>query len=102
MGRLSSAGIATRYGLDGAGIESRWGASFSAPFQTGRGAQPASYAMGTGSFPGLKRRGRGVDHPPTSSAEVEGRVELCICSSALSWPVLGRNVTFTFKGLNVW
>ena len=38
MGRDSSVGIATRYGLDGLGIESRWGARFSAPAQTGPGA----------------------------------------------------------------
>ena len=31
----SSVGIATAYGLDGPGIESRWGARFSAPVQTG-------------------------------------------------------------------
>jgi len=36
---------------------------FSAPSQTGFEAHPASYTMGTGSFPGLKRPGRGVDHP---------------------------------------
>ena len=36
-------------------VESR----FSAPVQTGPGANPASYTMGTGSFPG-----RGFDHPP--------------------------------------
>ena len=35
MGRDSSVGIATRYGLDGPVIESRWGARFSAPVQTG-------------------------------------------------------------------
>ena len=29
--RHSSVGIATRYGLDGPGIESRWGVRFSAP-----------------------------------------------------------------------
>jgi len=34
-----------------------------APVQTGPGAHPASYTMGTGSFPGIKRPGRGVDHP---------------------------------------
>ena len=51
-GRDSSVGIATRYGLDGHGIESRWGAGFSAPAQTGPGAHPASCTMGTGSFPG--------------------------------------------------
>jgi hypothetical protein len=29
------------------------GARFSAPVQTGHGAHPASYTMGTGSFPGV-------------------------------------------------
>jgi len=36
---------------------------FSAPVQTSTGAHPASYTMGTGSSPGVKRPGRGVDHP---------------------------------------
>ena len=49
----SVVGIATGYGLDGPGIESPWGLS-SAPVQTGPGAHPASYTMGTGSFPGVK------------------------------------------------
>jgi len=40
------------------------GARFSAPVQTGTGAYPPSYTMGTGSFPEVKRPGRGVDHPP--------------------------------------
>jgi len=40
------------------------GASFSAPFQTGPEAHPAPYKIGTGFFPGVKRLGRGVDHPP--------------------------------------
>jgi hypothetical protein len=40
------------------------GAKYSAPVQTGPGAHPASYIMGTGSFPGVKRPGRGVEHPP--------------------------------------
>ena len=47
VGRDSSVGIATRYGLDGPGIEARWGARFSAPVQTGPGAYPASCTMGT-------------------------------------------------------
>ena len=76
MGRDSSVGIATHYRLDGPGIESRWGARFSTPFKTGPGVHPASYKMGTGSFPGVKRPERGVDHPPPSSAEVKERVEL--------------------------
>ena len=63
---------------------------FSAPVQYSPGAHPASYTMGIGSFPGVKRPGRGVDRPSLSCAEVEGRVELYICSSSgTSWPVLG-------------
>jgi len=34
------------------------------------------HTMGTGSFRGVKRPGRGTDHPPLSRAEIEGRVEL--------------------------
>ena len=60
----SSVGIATRYGLEGPGIESRWGARFSAPVQTCPGAHPASYTTGTESFPGVKRPRRGVEHLP--------------------------------------
>ena len=50
----SVVGIATGYGLDGPGIESRRGARFSAPVQTCPGAHPASCTMGTESFPGVK------------------------------------------------
>ena len=39
-------------------------ARVSAPIQTGPGAYPASYTMGTGSFPEVKWPGHGVDHPP--------------------------------------
>ena len=39
------------------------GVRFSTPVQTGPGAHPASYKMGTGSFPGVKRPGRSIDHP---------------------------------------
>ena len=89
-GRDSSVGIATRYGLDGPRIESRWEGRFSAPVQTVSGALPASYAVGTGSFPGVKWPGRGIDHPPPSRAEFEGRVGLYLYSpSGPSWPVLG-------------
>ena len=67
----SSVGIATGYGLDGPGIESRWGARFSPPVQTGPGAHPASCTMGTGFFPGGKERpGRDADPSPPSSAVV--------------------------------
>jgi len=81
----SSVGIATRYGY-----RIPVGARFSAPVQTGPRAYSASYTMGTGSFPGVKRLGLGVDHPLPSSAEVKERVELYIYSpSGPSLPVLG-------------
>ena len=41
------------------------------PVPTGPGVHPASCTMGTGSFPGVKRPRRGLNHPPTSSAEVK-------------------------------
>ena len=73
------------YGLGGPGIEPRWGVEIFGP-----GAHPASYTMGTGSFPEVKRPRRGVDHPPPYSAKVKERVELYVYSpSEPSWPVLG-------------
>jgi hypothetical protein len=77
MGRYSSVGIVTCYGLDGPGIESR----VSAPVQTDPGAHPASCTMGPGSFPS----GRGVELTP-SSAEVKERVRLYLYSPSM--PVL--------------
>ena len=48
-------------------------------------------------FPGVKRPECGVDHPPPSCGEVEGRVELYICSSSRpSWPVLGRSLLYRY------
>jgi hypothetical protein len=75
VGRDKSVGVATGYGLDVPGSNPGL-ARFSAPIQIDPGAHPASYTMGTGSFPGVNRPGRGVDHPPQSSAEVKERVEL--------------------------
>jgi hypothetical protein len=45
----SSVGIATCYGLNGQGIESRWGRDFRS-VQSGPEAHPASFAMRTGSL----------------------------------------------------
>jgi len=77
--RDSAVGIATRYGLDGPGIESRGEERFSAPVQTGSGAHPASCTVGTGSFPGVKRPVRGVDHPQPYFYSTSGP----------SWPGIG-------------
>jgi hypothetical protein len=103
-GRDSSVGIATRYGLDGPGIESRWERDFSAPVQTGPGAHPASC---TGSLLGGKAAGGVVltTHPLSKSRGHE-RVELYLYSpSGPSWPVIGRTFTFTLPyicGSSVW
>ena len=75
--------IATGYGLDGPGIESRWGARLHAHVHTAPEALAASCAMRTGSFPGVKEQGRGVDHPLTSSAEVEEIIELYLYSPSV-------------------
>jgi len=40
------------------------GTRFPSPVQTGPGTHPASYTMGTGSFPEVKQPGRGIDHYP--------------------------------------
>jgi hypothetical protein len=72
IGRLgSSVGIATglRAGRSGDGIPV--GARFFTHVQTDPEAHPSSCTVGTGSFPGVKRPGRGADHPPPSSAEVK-------------------------------
>jgi len=52
------------------------GERFSASVQTGPGAHPASYTMGTGPFPGVKQSGCGTDHSCPSSAEVKKRGQL--------------------------
>jgi hypothetical protein len=65
-------------------------ARFSVPVQAGPGAHPASYTMGTGSFPKVKQPGRGVDHPTPSSANFTERVELYFHSpSGSSQPIPG-------------
>jgi len=49
--------------------------------------------MVTGSVPGVKWPGSGVDHPPPSSTEVKERTELYLYSpSGPSWTLLGRTL----------
>ena len=60
-GQLSRYSDSLRAGRPGDRIQV--GARFSAPVQTGPEAHPASCIMGTGSFPVVKRPGRGFDHP---------------------------------------
>ena len=87
-GYLSRYSDLLRAGRSGDRIPVR--ARFSALVQTGPGAHTASCTMGTGSFPGVKRPGRGVEHPSPSSAVVKERIELYLYSpSGPSWSVLG-------------
>jgi hypothetical protein len=82
--RDSSVGVATGYGLDdrmnGVRISAGVGNfSLRHRVQTGSGAHPASYSVGTkGFFPGVKRPGREADHSPPPSHEVRECVELCL------------------------
>jgi hypothetical protein len=55
IGSDSPVGIATRYGLDGPGFESRWGEIFR--IRPDRLWDPTTYTMVTGSFPGGKAAG---------------------------------------------
>ena len=66
------------------------GTRFSASAQTGPGAYSSSFTIRTGSFPGVKRKERGVDHPPPPSSEVKERIKLYLCpSSGPAWLILG-------------
>jgi hypothetical protein len=104
--REGSVSTAPRHGLDGPGIESRWGARFSACVCTCPGANPASCTGDTGSL------SRGVGSravelwrlsPTPSSAEVEERVKLYVCSlCVLGWTLFCfHNITFPLSPLNV-
>ena len=99
--RVSSVGAGTRYSLYGPGIESQWRARFSATAQTGPGAHPASYTIGTGSFLGVKRPGRGADHPPPSSVGVKERVELYMCSPLWAFVDCCRELAVYSKAFQV-
>ena len=79
-GRDHAVGKATRYGLDGPGIESRWGGDFPHSSRLAMGPTQPPIQWVPGLSPGVKRPERGVDHPPPSSAETERRVELYINS----------------------
>ena len=66
-----SVGVATRYGLNGPGIESRWRRDFSYPSRPFLGPPNVLYNAYRVSFQGVKRPGRGVDHPPQPAARLK-------------------------------
>jgi hypothetical protein len=63
-GRDSSVGMAPGYGLDGPGIESGWERSLPHPSRPALGPPSVAYGEYRFPFPGVKRPGRCVDHPP--------------------------------------
>jgi hypothetical protein len=75
-----SVGIATRYGLDGQGIESRWGENFCTRPERPWGPITLLYNRHRVPVSWVKRPGRGVYHPPKSSGEVKERVDLYLYS----------------------
>jgi len=83
VGLDSVVSMATCYGLDSPGIESRLGARFSV--SSGLAAGPTQPPVQTvpGFFSGVKRPGRGVDHPPLSERRY------LYFPPGLSWPLLG-------------
>jgi hypothetical protein len=74
----SLVGTATQYGMDGAGFESRWGGEIFR-IRPHRPWGPPSLLYKV-SFPRARRPGRGVDHPPPSSAKVKEGVKLYLYS----------------------
>ena len=87
MGRDNSVGNHLRAAESGDRIPV--GARFSAPVLSGPGAHLASHKMGTGYLPrGVKRQGRGVNHPPYLAPRLEKE------KSYTSTPPLGLYVLF--------
>jgi hypothetical protein len=71
VGQDSVVGITTHYRLDGPGIESRRGEIFHTYLHWPWGPPSLLYNGYQVSFLGVKWLGRGIDHPPPSSAKVK-------------------------------
>ena len=92
--RNSSVGIATRCG---AGRSCDRIPVVGKNFQTDPEAHQFTIERVTDLSPGPKRPGRDADHPPTSIAEAEEKIELHLNSpSGHSWPVLGRPYIYIY------
>jgi hypothetical protein len=76
------------------------GARFSVPVQTGPVAHPYSCAVGTGSFPGVKKPWRRTGHPPLSNAEIANGLEpYHRLPSVLAQAYRGVTFEFTYGGM---
>jgi hypothetical protein len=81
VGRDGVVGIATRYVLDVPEIESRWDDIFCTCPDRPWGL-PRLRSNVTASFPGVKRQGRGVYHPPHLSPRLK-KVKGCTSTPSL-------------------
>ena len=79
-GSGSAVGIATAYGLDGPGIESRWGRDFPHLFRPALRPTHPPVQWVRGLSRGKVRQRHDADPSPPSSAEVKKRVELYLYS----------------------
>ena len=87
MGWDGSISIATLYGP---WVESRWGRDFRHPSRPAVGPTQPPVQWVPGLSRGVKRPGRGINHPRPSNAEVKERVQVYLYStSGPSWPYLG-------------
>jgi hypothetical protein len=102
MGRNSSVVIATRYGLDGPGIESRCGREFPYPSRPVVGLTQPPIQWVPDIFPGSKAVAAWRWPPTPFSAEVKESVELCFYPSGPSWPVLGRILPYFYLYYLFW
>jgi hypothetical protein len=90
MGWDNSVGIATRYGLDDPGIESRWDRDLPHPSRPALGPTHPSIQWASALFPGGKEARVWGNHTLPSGAQVKERVQLYLCSpSGPSRTVLG-------------
>ena len=103
VGRDSSVGIATRYGLDGPWIDSWWGQYFPHPSKQALGPTQPPIQWVPGLIPGGKAAGAWRWPPTPSNAEVKERVELYLCCPLCTFVVSSRvNFTFTFTSFRAW
>ena len=94
-GRDSSVYIATRYGLDGPGIKSRWGRDFPYLSRPALGPTQPPLQWVPGLFPGGKAAGAWRWPPTPSSTEVEGKSTTINQPPSVFLCSVSR-VTFTF------
>jgi len=100
----SSVGIATGYGLDGPGIESRWEQDFPHLSRPALGPTQPSVQWVLGLSRGKERPGRDADPSPPCSVVGHERVELYLYSPyepyglyRASVPVQGCTCTYTYR-----